>query len=73
MPQDDHKMLAFDMYKSIRDRVDTEKLDPVEFSTALINVSKVLLHEEMGAEQGELFFDMVNKSFLIEKNNVTYH
>jgi len=73
MPQDAPKNNAYDIYRSVRDRIDTEKLDAVEFATSLINVSKILLHEEMPADQAEILFDLINKSFLIEKNNVTYH
>tara|TARA_R100001460_G_scaffold29472_1_gene58671 strand:- start:172 stop:402 length:231 start_codon:yes stop_codon:yes gene_type:complete len=76
MPQDDLKTIkdnGYSIYKSVRDRIETENLDAVEFATSLINVAKILLHEEMPSDQAEMFFDMVNKSFLIEKNNVTYH
>jgi hypothetical protein len=76
MPQDDlktSKHTGYDIYRSVRDRIDTENLDAVEFATSLINVAKILLHEEMPSDQAEMFFDLINKSFLIEKNNVTYH
>ena len=41
MPQDAPKNNAYDIYRSVRDRIDTEKLDAVEFATSLINVSKI--------------------------------
>ena len=37
MPQDAPKNNAYDIYRSVRDRIDTEKLDAVEFATSLIN------------------------------------
>ena len=61
------------IYQTARKSIDQEKIDPIEFATALINVSKLLLIEEVGATEAQNLFDFANKSFIVESEKITYH
>jgi hypothetical protein len=61
------------LYQTARKNIDQEKIDPIEFATALINVSKLILVEEVGVIEAENLFDFANKSFIIEAEKITYH
>ena len=61
------------IYETARKSIDQEKINPIEFATALINVSKLLLIEEVGATEAQILFDFANKSFIVESDNITYH
>ena len=62
-----------EIYDTAKVAIDTNKVNPIEFATALINVSKLLLIEEVGAQEAQILFDFSNKSFIVESDNITYH
>ena len=38
-----------------------------------MNVSKLILVEEVGVHEAQILFDFANKSFIIEAEQITYH
>ena len=62
-----------EIYDTAKVAIDANKINPIEFATALINVSKLLLIEEVGATQAQNLFDFANKSFIVESEKITYH
>ncbi len=69
----DPDKLYREIYDTAKVAIDTNKVNPIEFATALINVSKLLLIEEVGAQEAQILFDFANKSFIVESDNITYH
>jgi len=65
--------LINEVYTKAREIIETEKLNPVDFSGALINVAKLILVETVGARDAEILFDFADKSFIIESKQITYH
>ena len=65
--------LINEVYTKAREIIETEKLNPVDFSGALINVAKLILVETVGAKDAEILFDFADKSFIIESKQITYH
>ena len=61
------------IYDTAKVAIDANKINPIEFATALINVSKLLLIEEVGATEAQILFDFANKSFIVESEKITYH
>ncbi len=62
-----------EIYNTAKVAIDANKVNPIEFATALINVSKLLLIEEVGPTEAQILFDFANKSFIVESDNITYH
>ena len=62
-----------EIYDTAKVAIDANKINPIEFATALINVSKLLLIEEVGATEAQILFDFANKSFIVESEKITYH
>ena len=62
-----------EIYNSAKVAIAANKINPIEFATALINVSKLLLIEEVGATEAQILFDFANKSFIVESEKITYH
>ena len=62
-----------EIYNKARASIEHENLNPVEFSTALLNVAKLILVEEVGPKDAQILFDFANKSFIIESEQITYH
>ena len=65
--------LINDIYTKARELIEVEKLNPIDFSGALLNVAKLILVEEVGMKDAEILFDFANKSFIIEAKQITYH
>ena len=65
--------LINEVYTKAREIIETEKLNPIDFSGALINVAKLILVETVGARDAEILFDFADKSFIIESKQITYH
>ena len=65
--------LINEVYTKAREIIETEKLNPIDFSGALINVAKLILVETVGAKDAEILFDFADKSFIIESKQITYH
>jgi len=65
--------LISEVYTKAREIIETEKLNPIDFSGALINVAKLILVETVGAKEAEILFDFADKSFIIESKQITYH
>ena len=62
-----------EIYDTAKVAINANKINPIEFATALINVSKLLLIEEVGATEAQILFDFANKSFIVESEKITYH
>jgi|TARA_R100001594_G_scaffold69009_1_gene103396 hypothetical protein len=69
----DADRLINEIYAKARDIIEKEKLNPIDFSGALINVAKLILIEEVGARDAQILFDFADKSFIIESEQITYH
>jgi|TARA_R110000803_G_C11986795_1_gene321418 hypothetical protein len=65
--------LINEVYNKARDLIEKEKINPIDFSGALLNVAKLILIEEVGTKDAEILFDFANKSFIIETEQITYH
>jgi|TARA_R110000751_G_scaffold20538_2_gene60070 hypothetical protein len=65
--------LINDIYARARDLIKQQKINPIDFSGALLNVAKLILIEEVGVKDAEILFDFANKSFIIEAQQITYH
>ena len=65
--------LINEVYTKAREIIETEKLNPIDFSCALINVAKLILVETVGAKDAEILFDFADKSFIIDSKQITYH
>jgi|TARA_R110002020_G_scaffold201883_1_gene404753 hypothetical protein len=65
--------LINEVYTKAREIIETEKLNPIDFSGALISVAKLILVETVGAKDAEILFDFADKSFIIESKQITYH
>ena len=65
--------LINEVYNKARDLIEKEKINPIDFSGALLNVAKLILIEEVGTKDAEILFDFANKSFIIESKQITYH
>ena len=65
--------LINEVYIKAREIIETEKLNPIDFSSALINVAKLILVETVGAKDAEILFDFADKSFIIDSKQITYH
>jgi hypothetical protein len=65
--------LINEVYTKAREIIETEKLNPIDFSGALINVAKLILVETVGARDAEILFDFADKSFIIDSKQITYH
>ena len=65
--------LINDIYIKARKLIELEKLNPIDFSGALLSVAKLILVEEVGIKDAEILFDFANKSFIIEAKQITYH
>jgi len=65
--------LINEVYTKAREIIETEKLNPIDFSGALINVAKLILVETVGAKEAEILFDFADKSFIIDSKQITYH
>ena len=65
--------LINEVYTKAREIIETEKLNPIDFSSALINVAKLILVETVGAKDAEILFDFADKSFIIDSKQITYH
>ena len=65
--------LINEVYIKAREIIETEKLNPIDFSGALINVAKLILVETVGAKDAEILFDFADKSFIIDSKQITYH
>ena len=65
--------LINEVYTKAREIIETEKLNPIDFSGALINVAMLILVETVGAKDAEILFDFADKSFIIESKQITYH
>ena len=65
--------LINEVYTKAREIIETEKLNPIDFSSALINVAKLILVETVGARDAEILFDFADKSFIIDSKQITYH
>ena len=65
--------LINEVYTKAREIIETEKLNPIDFSDALINVAKLILVETVGAKDAEILFDFADKSFIIDSKQITYH
>ena len=65
--------LINEVYTKAREIIETEKLNPIDFSGALINVAKLILVETVGTKDAEILFDFADKSFIIDSKQITYH
>ena len=65
--------LINEVYTKAREIIETDKLNPIDFSGALINVAKLILVETVGAKDAEILFDFADKSFIIDSKQITYH
>ena len=65
--------LISDIYSKAREVIEKEKLNPIDFSGALINVAKLILIEEVGIKDAQMLFDFADKSFIIDSKQITYH
>ena len=65
--------LINDIYSKAREVIEKEKLNPIDFSGALINVAKLILIEEVGVKDAQMLFDFADKSFIIKHEQITYH
>ena len=65
--------LALEIYQSVKARAVQDNIHLVDFAAALITCSKVILREELGEEEAKVFFDLINKSWIVEKTSVTLH
>ena len=65
--------LALEIYLCVLARACKEIILLVDFAAALITCSKVILREELGEEEAKVFFDLINKSWIVEKTSVTLH
>ena len=65
--------LINEVYTKAREIIETEKLNPIDFSGALINVAKLILVETVGAKDAEILFDFADKSFIIDSKQITSH
>ena len=65
--------LINDIYSKAREVIEKEKLNPIDFSGALINVAKLILIEEVGIKDAQILFDFADKSFIIKHEQITYH
>tara|TARA_R100000656_G_scaffold113482_1_gene85788 strand:+ start:252 stop:461 length:210 start_codon:yes stop_codon:yes gene_type:complete len=65
--------LINEVYTKAREIIETEKLNPIDFSGALISVAKLILVETVGAKDAEILFDFADKSFIIDSKQITYH
>ena len=71
--KDNSDLIYKEIYEKARASIKEEKLNPIDFATALINVSKLILVEEVGPKDAQILFDFANKSFIIESEQITYH
>tara|TARA_R100001244_G_scaffold16787_2_gene18088 strand:+ start:661 stop:927 length:267 start_codon:yes stop_codon:yes gene_type:complete len=71
--QEDQNNLLNNIYYRAKEIIKTEKLNPIDFSNALLNVAKLILIEEVGPHDAQILFDFANKSFIIESKQITYH
>jgi hypothetical protein len=65
--------LALEIYNSVKARAVQDNIHLVDFAAALITCSKVILKEELGEKEAEMLFDLINKSWIVEKTSVTLH
>ena len=65
--------LALEIYNSVKSRAIQDNINLVDFAAALITCSKVILREELGQKEADIFFDLINKSWIVEKTDVTLH
>lgn len=65
--------LALEIYNSVKARAVQDNIHMVDFAAALITCSKVILKEELGEKEAEILFELINKSWIIEKDSVTIH
>ena len=65
--------LALEIYNSVKARAIQDNIHLVDFAAALITCSKVILREELGQKEADIFFDLINKSWIVEKTDVTLH
>jgi len=65
--------LALEIYNSVKARAIQDNIHLVDFAAALITCSKVILREELGQKEAEILFDLINKSWIVEKTDVTLH
>tara|TARA_Y100001938_G_scaffold128302_1_gene181979 strand:+ start:115 stop:348 length:234 start_codon:yes stop_codon:yes gene_type:complete len=65
--------LALEIYNSVKSRAIQDNIHLVDFAAALITCSKVILREELGQKEADIFFDLINKSWIVEKTDVTLH
>ena len=65
--------LALEIYNSVKARALQDNSHLVDFAAALITCSKVILKEELGEKEAEMLFDLINKSWIVEKTSVTLH
>lgn len=65
--------LALEIYNSVKSRAIQDNIHLVDFAAALITCSKVILREELGQKEAEILFDLINKSWIVEKTDVTLH
>ena len=71
--QEDQNNLLNNIYYRAKEIIKIEKLNPIDFSNALLNVAKLILIEEVGQHDAQILFDFANKSFIIESKQITYH
>tara|TARA_R100001244_G_scaffold63984_2_gene53007 strand:- start:227 stop:493 length:267 start_codon:yes stop_codon:yes gene_type:complete len=71
--QNDQNDLLDNIYYQAREIIKNQKLNPVNFSEALLSVAKLILIEEVGPHDAQILFDFANKSFIIEPKQITYH
>ena len=69
----DQNDLLHNIYYQAREIIKNQKLNPVDFSEALLSVAKLILIEEVGPQDAQILFDFANKSFIIESKQITYH
>ena len=65
--------LALEIFNSVKSRAIQDNIHLVDFAAALITCSKVILREELGQKEADIFFDLINKSWIVEKTDVTLH
>ena len=65
--------LINEVHTKAREIIETEKLNPIDFSGALISVAKLILVETVGTKDAEILFDFADKSFIIDSKQITYH
>ena len=71
--EDEKNDLLHNIYYQAREIIKNQKLNPVDFSEALLSVAKLILIEEVGPQDAQILFDFANKSFIIEAKQITYH